>query len=406
MRKPIIALLAGLLFLPVNAQRTYRYSMGQLSNNRYQAICEDNSGFIWIGTENGLNRYDGYNFQKFFHDNNDSLSLMSNYIRSLYTDEDGTLWIGTNRGIQYLKASEKSFHTVLFPGDRLPYIQQITKLSDGRIWIAAPGDGLYWVDPHNPVQVNGIVSLNNYAPAQAIFRCFVEDSDGTIWIGTATGVLLYDPHNDKITEFSADVINGDVTGICKNDNGDIFITTHSHLYMWSSFRRRLTRITPERGIWEITHSFMDREGLKISLRGKGMMYLTDDGRLEQYELKPQDRSLERLDVSAMYLDRAGNRWIGCFLSDLILVTKDRNEFEYWKFSDYQEDVSGTVTAMVLDSENRLWIGYNNNGLTCMSSTGRVLRSGWNTPYISCLFRDSRNRIWAGCPNQGLALVNT
>ena len=159
MRKPIIALLAGLLFLPVNAQRTYRYSMGQLSNNRYQAICEDNSGFIWIGTENGLNRYDGYNFQKFFHDNNDSLSLMSNYIRSLYTDEDGTLWIGTNRGIQYLKASEKSFHTVLFPGDRLPYIQQITKLSDGRIWIAAPGDGLYWVDPQNPVQVTYFICL-------------------------------------------------------------------------------------------------------------------------------------------------------------------------------------------------------------------------------------------------------
>ena len=409
MRKPIIALLAGLLFIPVNAQRTYRYSMGQLSNNRFQAICEDNSGFIWIGTENGLNRYDGYHFQKFFHDNNDSLSLMSNYIRSLYTDDDGTLWIGTNRGIQYLKPSEKSFHTVFFPGSRLPYIQQITKLSDGRIWIAAPGDGLYWVDPQNPVQVNGIVSLNNYAPAQAIFRAFVEDGDGTIWIGTASGVLLYDPHNDKITEFSPDVIKGDITGINKNDSGDIFISTHNHLYVWSTIRRRLSRITPEEGIWEITHLFMDREGLKISLRGKGMMYLTDDGRLEQYELKPQDRSLERLDVSAMYMDRAGNRWIGCFLSDLILVTKDRNEFEYWKFSDYQEDVSGTVTAMVLDSENRLWIGYNNNGMTCMSSTGRVLMSGWNnpnTPYISCLFRDSRNRIWAGCPNQGLALLNT
>ena len=407
MRKPIIVLLAGLfLFLPVNAQRTYRYSMGQLSNNRYQAICEDMSGFIWIGTENGLNRYDGYSFHKFFHDNNDSLSLMSNYIRSLYTDDDGTIWIGTNRGIQYLRPSEKSFHTVPFPGSRYPYIQQISKLSDGRIWIAAPGDGLYWVDPHNPVQVNGIVSLNNYAPAQAVFRAFVEDKEGTIWIATASGVLLYDPHNDKITEFSTDVINGDVNGINMNENGDIFISTHNHLFMWSSSRRRLTRITPEEGIWEITHLFMDNEGLKISLRGKGLLYLTADGKLEQYDLKPSDRSLERLDVSAMYMDRAGNRWIGCFLSDLILVTGDRNEFEYWKFSDYQEDISGTVTAMVLDSESRLWIGYNNNGVTCMSSTGQVLRVGRNTPYISCLFRDSRNRIWAGCPNMGLALLNT
>ena len=406
MRKPIIALVAGLFFLPVNAQRTYRYTMGQLSNNRFQAICEDQSGFIWIGTENGLNRYDGYNFHKFFHDNNDSLSLMSNYIRSLYSDEDGTLWIGTNRGIQYLRPSEKRFNTVLFPGDRLPYVQQITKLSDGKIWVAAPGDGLYWIDPENPVQVNGISSLNNYAPAQGIFRGFVEDQEGTIWLGTATGVLLYDPRNDKITEFSADVISGDVTGILMNEAGDIFISTHNHLYMWSTSRRRLTRITPENGIWEITHLFLDREGLKVSLRGKGLLYLTADLNLEPYMLKPNDRSLEKLDVSAMYMDRAGNNWIGCFLSELILVTKDRNEFEYWKFTDYQEDISGTVTAMVMDSDNRLWIGYNNNGVTCMSNSGEVLGMGRNSAYISCLFRDSKNRIWAGCPNQGLGLLNT
>lgn len=406
MRKLLILVLALLSIVPIKAQRTYRYSMGQLSNNRFQAICEDKWGFIWIGTENGLNRYDGYNFHKFFHDNNDSLSLMSNYIRSLYTDDDGTLWIGTNRGVQYLKPSEKSFHTVPFPGNRFPYVQQITKLSDGHIWIAAPGDGLYWVDPQEPDVINGIASLNNYAPAQGIFRSFVEDTEGTIWIGTASGVLLYDPRSDKISEFSTDVIRGDITGVTVDENGDVLISTHNHLYRWSLSRKRLVRITPEDGIWEITHSFMDGEGLKISIRGKGLLALKDDGRLVQFDLKPNDRSLSRLDVSAMYMDRAGNRWIGCFLSDLILVTRDRNEFEYWKFSDYREDISGTVTAMAVDSESRLWIGYNNNGVTCMSGSGQVIKDGRNSHYISCLFRDSKNRIWAGCPNVGLALLNT
>lgn len=110
MRKPIIVLLAGILCsLPVVAQRINRYSIGQLSDNRFHAICEDQSGFIWIGTENGLNRYDGYNFYKFYHDDNDSLSLMSNYVKSLYIDDEGTLWIGTNRGVQYQRPSEKNF---------------------------------------------------------------------------------------------------------------------------------------------------------------------------------------------------------------------------------------------------------------------------------------------------------
>ena len=406
MRKPIIVLLAGLFLINANAQRTYRFSIGQLSDNRFHTICEDQSGFIWIGTENGLNRYDGYNYNQFFHDDSDSLSLMSNYIRSLYIDMEGTLWIGTNRGLQYLKPSEKSFHTVQFPRGRTPYIQKISQFKDGKIWIAAQGNGVYWVDPKNPVEVNSAVSVNTYSDTQTIFRTLLEDQDGTIWLGTHNGVLLYDPKTDRVSEFRRDMINRDITGINSDGNGDIFITTNNHLFMWNSSRHTLTRLTPAEGIWEITHSFMDKDGLKIALRGKGLLALSNERTLNKVELKRSDRSLDKLDVSAYYMDRSGNRWIGCFLSDFILVTKDRNEIEYWKFDDYQgDDVAGTVTAMVTDVKGRLWIGYNNNGLTCMSSDGTVLRNGKGAPYISCLFRDSRDRIWAGLPNNGLALLD-
>ena len=406
MRKPIIAFLAALfLTCSAGAQRTYHFQIGQISDNRFHAICEDMSGFIWIGTENGLNRYDGYNFRQFYHDDNDSLSLMSNYVRSLCTDHEGTLWIGTNRGIQYLLPSEKTFHTVAFPGSRSPYIQKIVQLSDGKIWIAAPGNGVYWVDPNDPVQVHSVMSLNTYPNTQGVFRTLMEDEDGIIWVGTSTGVLLYDPETDNVTPFRNDVIDRNVTGINRDDNGNVYITTNNHLYVWNSSRHTFLRLTPYEGIWEITHSFMDKTGLKISLRGKGLLALTKDGNLEQVMLKPSDHSLEKLDVSALYMDKAGNNWIGCFLSDMILVTKDRNEFDYWKLADYQEDVSGTVTALVTDTHGRLWIGYNNNGISCLSSEGRVLKDGKESPYISCLFRDSKDRIWAGFPSGGLALLN-
>ena len=407
MRKPIIAFVAGLfLFNSLIAQRTYRFSIGQVSDNRFHAICEDMAGFIWIGTENGLNRYDGYNFYQFYHDDDDSLSLMSNYVRSLYSDKDGTLWIGTNRGIQYLKPSEKSFHTVPFPGSRSPYIQKISQFSDGKIWIAAQGSGVYWIDPKNPDKVNSAVSINTYSQTQSAFRTLMEDQDGIIWLGTPDGVLLYDPKTDKITEFQREMINRNITGINSDHDGNVYITTNNHLFMWRPARRTLTRLTPDEGIWEITHSFMDKDGLKISIRGKGLLALNESRKLEKVELKLSEGSLEKLDVSAYYKDKAGNTWIGCFLSDFILASKDRNEFDYWKFADFQENVAGTVTSMVTDTEGRLWIGYNNNGLTCMSSDGQVLRESKGTPYISCLFRDSQDRIWAGYPNGGIALLNT
>ena len=182
MRKPIIALLTGLcIAISANAQRIYHFSIGQISDNRFHAICEDMSGFMWIGTENGLNRYDGYNFHHFFHDDNDSLSLLSNYVRSLFLDADGTLWIGTNRGLQYLKSSEKKFHTVPFPGSRSPYIEKISQFSDGKIWIAARGNGIFWVDPKDPVQANSVVSVNTFSTTQRVFRTLLEDQEGTIW---------------------------------------------------------------------------------------------------------------------------------------------------------------------------------------------------------------------------------
>jgi ligand-binding sensor domain-containing protein len=124
---------------------------------------------------------------------------MSNYIRSLYIDDEGTLWIGTNRGVQYLKPSEKSFYTVPFPASRNAYIQKISQFSDGRIWIAAQGNGIYWIDPKNPDKLNSVVSLNTNVAAGGIFRTMIEDREGIIWLGTPTGVLLYDPKTDNVS---------------------------------------------------------------------------------------------------------------------------------------------------------------------------------------------------------------
>ena len=91
MRKPIIALIAGLFLIPANAQRTYRYSIGQLSDDRFHAICEDKTGFIWIGTENGLNRYDGYGFDCFKSEAGDGIDIPSDRIMDLILDKNGNL---------------------------------------------------------------------------------------------------------------------------------------------------------------------------------------------------------------------------------------------------------------------------------------------------------------------------
>ena len=408
MRRLLLIVAATLLSFSVStAQRIFNFTMGQVSDNRFHAICEDQSGFIWIGTENGLNRYDGYNFFHFYHNDEDSLSLVSNYIRSLYCDDHGTLWIGTNRGLQYLKPGETTFHSVTLVEGYSPYVQQISQFRDGHIWVAAPGLGVYWVDTSNPDESHGVVSLNTLTDFSNMYRVLLEDNNGTIWIGTPSGVILYDPYTDRITEFQRDVIDRDITGINMDRSGNVFISTNRHVYMWSTMRHTLERITPQSGVWEITHAFMDSQNrFTVSIRGNGLLYLTEDKKLSPVQLKPSDHSLEKLDVSTMYSDKAGNRWIGCFLSELILVTKEQYDLNYWKFSDYNEDISGTVTALVTDNSGCLWIGYNNNGLTRMDSNGDVILDSSGSPYVGCFYRDSNGRIWVGHPSGGLSILNT
>src|SRR5574344_2466054 len=94
MRKYIINLIIFLIIpLYCSSQRSYWFTTDQVSSNRFQAICEDKYGFVWIGTENGLNRYEGYGFVSYFHNDKDSLSLLSNYVRTLYLDDEGLIWI-------------------------------------------------------------------------------------------------------------------------------------------------------------------------------------------------------------------------------------------------------------------------------------------------------------------------
>ena len=398
-----------LMFHGVMAQRSFSYTVDQLSDNRIHAVCEDSIGFIWIGTENGLNKFDGYRFNQYFPDDSDTLSLISNYVRSLMRDRDGRLWIGLNRGIQYMNPGDNAFHRVEIPEGNRPYVHQIVQLRNGDIWMATPGHGIYVINPMDPDKAESMTVINSISETGGAFRSIVEDGLGIVWLGTSQGVWRFDPSSEKMVWFMPDRINSDVVGLNIDSKGDIFITTRRDVFLWHASEDRLDRVTPSEGIWEITHSFLDsNDEFMISIRGNGLLtYDRNAHRMRRMPHEATERVLDRYDVSAMYMDKVGNRWVGCFLSQLMLFANDdeRSTLKYWRFSDYDESVSGTVTALVSDNDGNLWIGYNNNGLTKLSPDGNLLLNGEPTSYANSLFMDSRKRIWVGQYSGGLSLLN-
>lgn len=402
MKRYCIFLVSLLVTLSAHAARAFHFSIGELSDNRFQAICEDRHGFIWIGTENGLNRFDGYSFHQFTHQDGDSLSLESNYIRSLTVDNDGTLWIGTSRGIQFLSDGDTVFNTVQLPRNRKPYIVQLEQFRDGTIWAATSGRGIYLISPNNPSQGRPFEFSGESPLPINVVRAILEDMEGTVWIGTPEGIVLYRPSDQTISSFQPDIIEGEITGLSMDPHGDVFITTDRHLYKWERSAFQLVRMTDGDGIWEITHSYMDTDGnLAICVRGNGILGITSE-QLEKKENFGYERYLENLDISVIYKDKAGNKWMGCFLSDLILSSESNNLFGHWSFQDYTESVQGTVTAMATDAEGNLLLGYNNKGLTGLDSHGRVLGNEKYSSYADCLFRDSKDQIWVGLFSGGMS----
>lgn len=389
------------------AQRIHWYTTeNNISNNRFQTICEDANGYIWIGTENGLNRYDGYNFVNFYHNPDDSLSLLSNYVRTLYCADDGILWVGTNRGIQYVYPNETKFHTVNLPDVSTAFITNIIKLSNGDIWVATSGKGIYKILPDalsKPVNLDRIVTQLG----MGIIRCMVEDYSGQLWLGTPMGVYLCDPVTLQLTAFQRDIIDRDITGIHKDSAGNIYISTNNHLYVWNSVEEVLNKITDDEGLWEITHTFQDgKNNIFVSLRGNGLLkYDRESKSLVRVNQNINDMSLDNLDISAMYRDKQGNLWFGCFLSGLAMTAVDTNQFGYSRFSDYKENISGVVTSLLIDKKENLWIGYNNKGLTCIDKYGKVQINRTKTPYVSCFHKSKDGDIWVGLISGGLAKLD-
>ena len=124
MRKLLITLLS-IVTLTATGQSHF-YTSEKLSSNQITQICQDKEGYIWIGTEYGLNKYDGYRFTNYLHDKDNKNTISSNVISYLFLDKDGTLWVGTQMGLDRYDAENNQFISVEMKGaTSIPRINSI-----------------------------------------------------------------------------------------------------------------------------------------------------------------------------------------------------------------------------------------------------------------------------------------
>lgn len=340
-----------------------------LSISAVDTIAQGPLGFLWVGTQDGLNRYDGYEFRVFRHEPGDPSSVPDNFIRALHLDAEGRLWVGTADGLaRYVPATE-SFDPIELPPEHR-YVEDIHSDGIGRLWVATR-NGLWRVDPESGDRE--LFLPGDSGLADAYVRSVLVDSEGVTWAGTASGMQMYSARDGR---FMAPPVAVWPEALEQTRINDIFEDNRSHLW--------------------------------IATRDAGLYLLAPHRRsVHQWRHDPEDpESLPDDEVLAVTQDHDGTIWVGTWGGGLSRLVGMREGFETFRFDPAQPDsIAGDlVRSLHVDADGNLWIGTHDLGMSRLNrARSRFGRIGVNpgsevslgSPGVFSILRDSADRLWVG-----------
>ena len=403
-----------------------------LSQTNVTCILQDSHGFMWFGTRDGLNRYDGYKFTVFKNTEGDSKTISNNFITSLIEDKKGDLWIGTwGGGLNRLDRQKDQFS---HPSGKISndFINHLLLASDGNIWIGTDGDGLYILNP----ETGGTSQyLHDDRDPQSlgdndIYNVF-EDSHHDIWLGTShSGLNLLDKahntfirfrHNDKD---SSSLANDAVWRIFEDSRHNLWIgTMGSGLDLMQNPRGKFRHFRKDvRNPNSLSNNIVislgedDDGNLWIGTDNGGLSILGPD--LDKFQTYKQDdidnNSIGNNSIQSIYKDRQGNMWTGTYSSGVELCKTSDNNFMHYRHSAQPGSLSNNDVLDILeDSRSNLWVGTDGGGLELLDRhTGNFTHfrhqpSGNSIcgDYVLALHEDGQQNLWVGTWGSGLTVMN-
>ncbi|WP_443777294.1 hybrid sensor histidine kinase/response regulator transcription factor [Bacteroides clarus] len=386
------------------------YDSGQLSCNLITKICQDNRGFIWVGTEYGLNKFDGVRFTQYLSRENDSTSLLNNIIRSLYVDRSHRLWIGCSNGLQYYVPEKDAFRTIPFDGNLSPSITQIYQLRTGEIWVLASGRGIFEVDMENE-RIRPLNELTKKCGTHYINNLY-EDRFNRIWVSTGKkGLTCIDSSRKQVKSYTTPELPGvSASTVIEDKDGALFVAVAGKVMQLNEADSSFVPIRNHGGEWlDIRNMTLDKDGrVYVSTYGNGI-FLIDK---EERRLLPVENiyspffNVNTAKVVSMIEDRNQNLWLGCFQKGILMIPNRPMAFDFWDMSEKEYESGGTITSVFRDSKGYIWGGLEGNGLFKFNEKGEMLEHITVPRTVVSMFEDSNHTLWVGTYYNGLAALDT
>ncbi len=394
-----------------------------LSNSSVSSIAQDRDGFLWFGTQGGLDQYDGHSFKVFESEPFNPNSLAHNQVQTLYMDDD-ILWAGTYGGLSRLDLVDNGFTTYRRDAGREDSLSNdvvtaIVRDARGRLWVGTLG-GLNRLDEKTGSFRRYLSSQKPGSIGADTIRALHIDRRGRLWVGTSGGGLaLFDYDTESFRVFrkipgqASSILSDFVMAIDEDLAGSLWIGT------WYG---GISRLDPETGLFE-NHPTSDERVYTLSTAEPGIIYVgtwggglleydVGSGKFTGYRASGGLGSLSHDVVYSILRDRSGELWFGTNGGGIDKLSRARRSYGALEASAQASSSfpKGKVYAINLDSRGELWVGVYNGGLAVRNHATGIWKTYRKQPglprslpndIVNFIHEDGRGRIWAGT-NDGLA----
>lgn len=414
----IVVLLLALLFICSGMALSYGQTStlfstdSQLSSSLINQVFQDSKGIIWVATENGLNRYDGAKFVQYKHKEQDSTSILNNYVKHIFETRDGNLFFGFLNGIQYYNQSNHKFYKIqmlLKTGEEAhPHVANIIERHDGTL-LASTGNGIFQLQKKG----NGYTAFKIYSiTASNYVRQLFEDHLHNLWIITIDqGLIRLKDKNKQDYYFTSEKKGANLYDITEDNAGNIFVGSLEGLYKLNKRTNdfeivKLNNIPVSFPVMDLYANGEDE--ILIGTESSGLkIYHTDKNELS--EINPTIRKFDfsRSKVHSVIKDQSGNLWIGIYQRGVMMVPPKPNNFNYIGYQSVYNTISSTyVSAIYKDHKNILWVGTDGDGVFGINPDGTLLTHITKGPKsIMTIFEDSHHKLWIGTYLNGLTWLD-
>jgi len=420
----------------VYAQDTYFFKLiskqNGLSSNTINSITEDKHGFIWIATDDGLNRFDGQKVTTFFNNPEDTSTISSNIVDLIYTDRKGRFWVGTFDKLHLYDEKKEAFIDVAHNQapeikNKVKHVHTMAEDKDGWLWLGTR-DGLYklYINEQNEITITDQTHIikrfqndnGNYV------RKIIIDKDDEIWVGIKygdKGIIRFTPDKRKTVYYNhnpnspSSLSNSETRYMSEAPDGLIYIETANGLNCYSKSKNAFINplLSSSMNTESLTMAIRSGIHMKQSLLFNKILYLSD----EKYEknLNSFSTSISDLDIISGYKDKNGNIWYGSANKGVYCLIK--NSFGFSSFTNKEKTgLNKMVKSISLDeAKNDLWISAYNEIYKYNRATNKTttfsLKSG-NNPFgfpvdenIGAILLSSEKKLYIGC-NKRLVIYDT